>query len=277
MNIQEKSIRNFENYLLENERAALTVQKYSREVLLLLEYMGGKEITKEKMLEYRERLAEQFSVRTVNSKISAVNTYLQFCGKEDCKLRLLKVQRQVFVEEDRQLTEKDYKRLLDAAGKCGQKRLYYLLLTLVGTGIRISELRFITVNTVATRRAQIRLKGKIRTVIIPKELAVKLMRYIREKGIQNGPVFCTRSGRSLDRSNICHDMKRLCRSAGVDERKVYPHNFRHLFARVFYAVEKNLAYLADILGHSSIETTRIYVAATTREHENIMRKMQLVI
>lgn len=277
MKEMECMIQEFENHLYENERAPLTVQKYVHEAELLMEFLGGREITKERMLKYRQYLEEQFSVRTVNSKISAINTYLKFCGMEGCKIRLLKVQRQVFVEEDKQLTEKDYKRLLSAAANCGKKRLYYLLLTLGGTGIRISELKFITVNAVATRRAQIRLKGKSRTVIIPKELARRLKKYIRENEIKSGPVFCTRTGKAVDRSNICHEMKRLCTTAGVEARKVHPHNFRHLFARAFYAVEKNLAYLADILGHSSIETTRIYVAGTMREHENIIAKMQLVI
>ena len=187
------------------------------------------------------------------------------------------MQRRAFIDEKRELTEAEYRRLLSAAKAQGNNRMYCLLMTIAGTGIRISELRFITVKAVKKGRAEIRLKGKTRTILLTKELRSRLLKYISQCGISNGCVFRTRSGRPLDRSNVCHDMKKLCRDASVDPNKVFPHNLRHLFARVFYAVEKNLAHLADVLGHSSIETTRIYVAASAREYEKTLCRMRLII
>ena len=198
-------------------------------------------------------------------------------GLPALRLKFFRVQRRAFIDEKRELTEAEYRRLLSAAKAQGNNRMYCLLMTIAGTGIRISELRFITVKAVQKGRAEIRLKGKTRTILLTKELRSRLLKYISQCGISNGCVFRTRSGRPLDRSNVCHDMKKLCRDAAVDPNKVFPHNLRHLFARVFYAVEKNLAHLAVVLGHSSIETTRIYVAASAREYEKTLCRMRLII
>ena len=272
----EETLRAYRRALLENERAELTVEKYLHEAAALLDWLNGAELSKEKLLEYRGELQGKFTARTVNNKLSAVNTFLNYLGREDCRVKLLKVQRTAFADESRELTEAEYKRLLEAAQTKGDERTYYVLLTLAGTGIRVSELPFITVSAVCARRAEIRMKGKSRIVIISKELAVKLKGYILRRGIKKGPVFCTASGRALDRTNIYHAMKKLAKLARVSPKKIFPHNLRHLFARMFYAVSKDIARLADVLGHSSIETTRIYIAVTASAHERIIRRMHLI-
>lgn len=264
-------------HLAENERAPATIEKYRKETLEFLHFLEGRPPTKSLVLEYRARLQEQGRPQTVNAKLSAVHAYLIFCGRADCRVRLMKVQRRAFLEERRELSELEYKRLLQAAQARDQERLYLVMLTLCATGIRVSELQYITREAARRGRAEITLKGKSRTALLPRDLKNRLLNYAAKHGIQSGPIFRTRSGRPLDRSNICHDMKRLCSAARVDPAKVFPHNLRHLFARRFYAVEKNLAHLADILGHSSLETTRIYVAASVRAHERTFEKMRLLL
>lgn len=267
----------FARSLAERERAAATVEKYTREAALLARYIGDGELTKGALLAYREALRARHRARTVNGKLSAVNAFLNYLGRLELALGLLRVQRRAFVEDGRELSEAEFRRLLAAARAAGNERLYHVMLTVCGTGIRISELKYITVEAVRRGRAEISMKGKERLILIPKELRRRLAEYAAARGIRVGCLFVTRSGRPLDRSNVCHDMKKLCRAARVDERRVFPHNLRHLFARCFYAVEKDLAHLVDILGHSSIETTRIYVATSARECERTMAKMRLVI
>lgn len=272
-----QSILQFETALLENEKAKGTVKKYVYEVKSLEKFLKGNVLTKALLLNYREALQKKYKAATVNGKLSAINSYLMHTGQQSCKIRLLKVQRQAFVEESRELSEAEYKRLLAAAQTRNNQRLYHLMMTLCGTGIRVGELKYITVETAKLGRAEICLKGKTRTILLPKELRSRLMRYARHNNIGSGCIFRTKRGCPLDRSNICHDMKKLCRAANVNPHKVFPHNLRHLFARTFYAIKKNLANLADILGHSSVETTRIYVAVSAREHERVFQKMRLVI
>ncbi len=276
-NTADEKISRFAIILRENEKAPQTIQKYVHEVSLFLEFLDGEPITKVKLLDYREQLQRNYTARTVNGKLSAVNTYLESIGLSECKVRLLKVQRNTFIDEERDLSESEYKRLLAAAKDKKNNRLYHVMLTIGGTGIRISELQFITLEAVKRRKAEIRLKGKNRIIIISKELAQKLEQYARKNGIRGGLLFRTKSGKPLDRSNVCHDMKKLCKTARVNPKKVFPHNLRHLFAKSYYAIEKNLARLADILGHSSVETTRIYVATCVREHEKTIQKMRLII
>lgn len=270
-------LASFRKDLAENEKAEATIRKYLHEAEKLIEFLNGREIRKELIIEYRELLQEKYGARTVNGKLSAVNAFLSFIEKSECRVKFLKVQHQVFIAENRELSQKEYKRLLCEAKRRGDERLYYLMLTICNTGIRVSELKYITVEAVKRGRAEIFLKGKNRTVLIPKELKACLGVYLRKTHKKRGCIFCTRSGAPMDRSNICHEMKKLCERAKVDSNKVFPHNLRHLFARTYYAVEKSLAHLADILGHSSVETTRIYVAASVREHENTFHKMQLII
>lgn len=275
--ITQKSLKEYEIFLIQEEKSRATIEKYMRELQILSAFLGGAKVSKQKILEYRERLIQSYQPKTVNAKLSAVNSYLEFTGCQTCTVKLLKIQRQAFIDEERELSEQEYRRLLMAARNRPNLRLYHVILTICSTGIRVSELRFITVEALKCGRVQIHLKGKDRTILLPKKLKKKLRTYVNNQGIQSGPVFQTRTGKPLDRSNICHEMKSICEEAEVDKTKVFPHNLRHLFARCFYAVEKNLALLADILGHSSIETTRIYVAEGIRKQERIIKKMRLII
>lgn len=267
------NMKQFEDYLKNEEKADSTISKYLRDVKQLIAYMDRMEISKETMLQYRRYLSGQYKAQTVNGKLSAIHSYLEFMKLEGCKVKFLKVQRKVYIDEERELSENDYRKLLGCARNAGKDRLYYLMMVLYGTGIRISELPYVTVEAVCQGRAEICMKGKCRLIIFPKKLIRRLKEFIRSLNIKSGPIFRTRSGKKLDRSNICHSLKNLCREAKVDPSKVFPHNFRHLFARTFYSIEKNLANLADILGHSSIETTRIYVAETTKQYERVMNRM----
>lgn len=275
--IEETDIQAFEIQLYLNEKSRATTVKYVRAVCKLAEYLQGKEFTKSRLLQYRDFLQTKAKAQTVNGQLSAINAFLEFMNWENLKVKLLKVQRQAFLDESRELSEKEYKRLLAAAKTRGDERLYLLMLTICSTGIRVSELVYITVESAMTGRAQISMKGKNRTIILPQKLRKRLLKYARKCNIQSGHFFRTKSGKPLDRSNICHDMKKLCVLAKVDSRKVFPHNLRHLFARTFYTIEKNLAHLADVLGHSRIETTRIYVAVSAAVHEKILDRMRLVI
>ena len=275
--ITAADVKKFEKEMMENEKAVATIKKYVREAECLKNFLNENCLTKEILLEYRDGLIKKYRAQTVNGKLSAVNRFLDSIGASAFRLKFFRVQRRAFIDARRELTETEYRRLLSAAREQGNNRMYCLLMTIAGTGIRISELQFITVKAVKRGKAEIRLKGKTRTILLTKELRQRLLKYISCCGISEGCVFCTRSGRPLDRSNVCHDMKKLCEDALVDPNKVFPHNLRHLFARAFYAVEKNLAHLADVLGHSSIETTRIYVAASAREYEKTLCRMRLII
>lgn len=275
--ITEQGVQAFEAHLYLNEKSRATVSKYVRAVRRLAAFLQGTELTKTRLLEYREYLQGKSRAQTVNGALSAIGAFLDFSGRQDCKVKLLKVQRQAFLDEARELSEAEYKRLLAAARARGNERLYLLMLTVCGTGIRVSELASITVEAAKTGRAEICMKGKNRTIILQKDLRGRLLRYAKEHGIESGHIFRTKTGKPLDRANICHDMKRLSRAANVDSRKIFPHNLRHLFARTFYAVEHNLAHLADVLGHSRIETTRIYVAVSAAAHEKVLNRMKLVL
>lgn len=274
--VTRKSINDYKQYLFAAEKAKATITKYINEVERLSEYLEHNALNKCALLEYRETLAENFSSRTVNTKLAAINGYLAFIGADEYKVQLLKVQRRAFIDESRELSAAEYKRLVNAADVGGNDRLSLVMQTICATGIRISELSYITVDAVKERRMEIRLKGKSRTVIIPSKLCKKLVEYARRQRIDTGAVFRTKGGKPLDRANVCHDMKRLCDAAHVERSKVFPHNLRHLFARAFYSIEKNLSHLADVLGHSSIETTRIYVAASSRQYERMLDKMKLI-
>ena len=275
--ITEEKVKAFEKHLYLNEKAAATVEKYTLAVKRLAEFLCDAEVSKARLLKYRQKLQEKLKAQTVNAALVAINVFLDFCGLAECKIKLLKVQRQVFLDESKELCEDEYKRLLAVAKAQDNERLHLLMLTIGSTGIRIGELHYITVETAVSGRAEIYTKGKNRMILLQKELRSKLLKYAKDHGIESGHIFRTKSGRPLDRANINHEMKRLCTASKVDPRKVFPHSFRHLFARVFYAVEKNLAHLADVLGHSRIETTRIYVAVSATTHERILNRMKLVV
>lgn len=276
-NAYDQELSAFRRLLTANDKSQATVEKYCRDVRQLLAYLDQRHPSRSLLLEYRRMLCAHHRPQTVNGKLTAINTYLKSVGLAECCMKLLSVQRRAFIDDTRELTDTEYRRLLDAAGNVHNERLRMIMETLCGTGIRISELQSITAEAVRRGRAEIALKGKIRVVLIPKKLCKALLSYAAKRGIRSGWIFRTRSGRPMDRSNVWRDMKRLCVCAKVDRSKVFPHNLRHLFARAYYAIEKNLSHLADILGHSSVETTRIYLAVSAREHEKTLDKMHLII
>lgn len=275
--LTEEQIHLFKRKLEDEEKAPATICKYLDALTRLGKWLDGQPLCKKSLLEYKEVLLAKNCAGTVNGHFSAINAFLKAAGWEELRVRLLKVQGAAFLEDSKELSEEEYKRLLAAARAGGNQRLYLLMLTLGSTGIRISELKFITAEAVDKGKAEIRMKGKIRTILLQKEMCRKLKEYKRRQGIDAGPVFCTRSGRAVDRSNICHEMKKLCHEAGVNPEKVFPHNFRHLFARVFYRLEKNLAHLADILGHTRLETTRIYLSVSASSHQKTLSRMNLIV
>lgn len=275
--LTDEHIRRYLTYLREQERAPATLQKYAHDLNALRDWLGGQPITKTALIDWKENLTAAHATATVNSMLAAVNGFLHFMGWRECVLRLLIIQRPLFCDESRELTRAEYARLVNAAQHSGNLRLSLLLQTICATGIRVSELRFITVKAVDTGRAEIDNKGKRRTVLLPNKLRRLLRDYLRTKKITDGTVFVTRTGRPLDRSNIWRDMKALCESAGVEPGKVFPHNLRHLFARTYYSLECDLSRLADILGHSSINTTRIYTTESGAAHARQLERMALII
>ena len=237
--------------------------------------MNGKSVEKRDVIMWKGILRERMAPVTVNSALAAVNGFLTHNAWQDCRTKFLKVSRRVFCPENREIDRDEYKRLVKCAYKRGDERMAMLLQTICATGIRVSEVPYITIEAVKQGRAEVECKGRIRTVFLTSRLCYMLLDYAKKSHIDSGMIFVTRSGKALDRSNIWRNMKKLCEGADVLWDKVFPHNFRHLFARSFYAAEKNMAHLADILGHSSIETTRIYVAASIKEHEKILNKLKI--
>ena len=260
--ITNEQINDFKLYLYEEERSENTIAKYIRDILSFSQRIGSKRLEKTDMLEYKKELCEKYAPRSVNSILSAINMFFAFLGWHELKVRTLKIQRQIFAEKSKELTKAEYVRLLIAAKRNNNSRLYYLLQTMAGTGIRVSEIKYITCEAVKNGQTVINCKNKIRKIFLPKQLCKMLKAYIREQNIKNGSVFVSKQGRPLDRSNIWKMLKDLCESANVSKEKVFPHNFRHLFARTYYSLQKDIVRLADLLGHSCIETTRIYTVET---------------
>ena len=274
--LTDKTIDQFKKYLQSEEKSAATIEKYIRDVNAFFAF-SGKAIEKNTVIAYKQKITSEYAVRSVNSMIASINALFSFLGWNDLKVKALKIQQQIYCPEEKELTKSEYVRLCNTAERNGNKRLSLILQSICGTGIRVSELQFITVEAVKRGEATVNCKGKHRTVFIVKDLQKKLLRYAREQGITSGSIFITRSGKSISRTNIWREMKALCKKANVNPQKVFPHNLRHLFARVFYKIEKDIAKLADILGHSSINTTRIYIISTGNEHRQRMEKMRLVI
>lgn len=271
-----EDIRSFAEWLRLEERSTGTIEKYVRDMKALLTYLNDRPITRENVAEWKNHLLEQnYQPVTINSMLASVNTYCRFVGI-DCRIRLLRIQRRIFREETRELTKNDYEKLISAAQYNRKERLALLIETIAGTGIRVSEVKYLTVESVRTGHIQISLKGKIREIFLPKKLKRKLLDYAKRKGIHSGEIFVTKSGKSLSRKQIWAEMKALCRVAGVAASKVFPHNLRHLFARVFYKVTKDIAKLSDLLGHSSVETTRIYLRSSGVEHAREIERLGLV-
>ena len=277
MEITEKQLRQFAVHLRSGERSPGTVEKYRRDIRAFAAWLDGRELTGETAAKWREHLLKTgYAPVTVNSMLSAVNGFFKFLGREDCKIRFLRVQRKIFREQSKNLTKAEYQRLLDTAQALSQERLGLLMETICSTGIRVSEVRYISVAAAQRGEAEISLKGKIRTILLPAKLCRKLLKYAKKQKIASGEIFLTRSGKSLSRRQIWRDMKALCKKAGVEESKVFPHNLRHLFAVSFYKACKDIVKLADILGHSSINTTRIYLVTTGAEHARQLERLGLV-
>ncbi|MCI8514578.1 MAG: tyrosine-type recombinase/integrase [Lachnospiraceae bacterium] len=264
-------------FLRERERADNTIRKYRRDLTALCRWLDGRHLTKERMIEWKECLTASYAAVSVNSMLAAAQGFLRFMGWQDMSVRPLKIQKNMFRDESRELTRKEYIRLVETSRRGKNERLALVLQSICATGIRVSELSFITVRAVRAGRAVIRNKGKWRTVFLPAKLCGRLKAYLRKEGREEGSVFVTRTGRPLDRSNIWREMKRLCESADVLPKKVFPHNLRHLFARTYYSIEKDISRLADILGHSDIGTTRIYTRESGRIHARQLERMGLVI
>ena len=260
--ITNELIHSFKTYLIEEEKSENTIEKYIRDVTFFMIWLNDQEVTKILALEYKKELCEKYAPASVNAAISSLNSFFAFTGWHDIRIKALKIQRQIFSNKDKELTKAEYERLLIAAKSKENERLYLLMQTICSTGIRVSELRFVTYEAVKKGQAVISCKGKMRTIFLPKELCRMLKKYITEQGIKDGSVFVSRNGKPLDRSYIWKMLKNLCESAGVSKDKVFPHNFRHLFARTYYSLQKDIVRLADILGHSSVETTRIYTIET---------------
>ena len=276
--LTSEAIEHFKNHLREEERSENTIEKYLRDVRAFVAFANGNEICKDMMIAYKNKLlSENYAVRSINSMLASLNSLFAFLGWVDCKVKSIKLQRQIYCPEEKELTKAEYIRLVNTAKQKGNERLNLILQTICGTGIRVSELQYITVEAVKNGKAIVSLKGKTRSVFIVKELQKKLLRYVAEQGITSAAIFITRTGRPMSRTNIWREMKSLCVQAGVNPQKVFPHNLRHLFARIFYGIEKDIAKLADILGHSSINTTRIYIISTGNEHRRRMEHMRLII
>ena len=276
--LTSNQIAAFAVYLKSEEKSENTIEKYIRDVRAFTTYMGNAEITKEAVIAYKNKLlSEGYAVRSINSMVASINSLFAFLGWQNLKVKSLKLQRQIYCPEEKELTKAEYMRLVNTAKQKGNERLNLLIQTICGTGIRVSELQYITVEAVTCGEAVVSLKGKTRSVFIVRELQKKLLRYAAEQKITSGAIFITRTGKPMSRTNIWREMKSLCEQAGVNPQKVFPHNLRHLFARTFYGIEKDIAKLADILGHSSINTTRIYIITTGNEHRQRMENMQLII
>lgn len=275
--ITAKTIAEFREHLILEERSQITIEKYIRDVKAFAAYAQNGTITKETVIAYKKYLQENYAVRSVNSMLASINSLFAFLGWHDLRVKSLKLQQQVFCPEEKELTKAEYTRLCRTAERKHNERLNLILQTICGTGIRVSELQYITVEAAKQGEAVVNCKAKTRSVFIVKELKQKLLRYAAEQNIKNGMIFVTRTGKPISRTNIWREMKALCEEANVNPKKVFPHNLRHLFARVFYGIEKDIAKLADILGHSSINTTRIYIISTGTEHQKQLENMRLII
>jgi site-specific recombinase XerD len=261
-------------HLAREERAAATVEKYARDLRAFKHWLNGRPVTKEKAIAYKQRMSETPAPASVNAAVAALNGFFAFQGW-DIKVKYMKIQRQTFLHSEKELTKAEYQRLLLAAKRNENERLHLVMQAICSTGIRVSELKFITVETARARQALITNKGKSRMIFIPKKLKPLLLAYAKKKGIKSGCIFITKSGRPLGRKNIWADMKKLCESAQVAPSKVFPHNLRHLFARVFYSVEKDVMRLADLLGHSDVKTTRLYIMDSGAKHRKLVDALGL--
>ena len=274
--LTKTQIDKFANYLRNEEKSTATQEKYLRDVRAFCRYTGDTEISKEIVIAWKKQLLQDdYAVRSINSMLASVNSLLVFLGWHDCRVKNIRTQRQTYCTEDKELTKVEYMRLLSAAKH--NEQLHLVLQTICGTGIRVSELQFFTVEAIRYGEITVNCKSKTRTILVPGKLKSMLLNYAKRQRISSGAIFVGKTGTPLDRSSIWRAMKQLCKVAGVKESKVFPHNLRKLFARTFYGIEKDIAKLADILGHSSIDTTRIYIMSTGTEHRRKIERLGLVV
>lgn len=274
--ITNELIQKFKTHLINEEKSSATLEKYIRDVVAFMQWLNDRVVEKIVVMEYKQNLIENYAPASANSMLSSINSFFGYMEWYDCKVKTFKIQKQIFANKDKELTKAEYERLLVAAKKRQNKKLYMLMQTICSTGIRVSELRYISTDAVRKGEAIINCKGKMRVVILPKQLCKMLSSYIKEQRISSGSVFITKNGKPLDRSNIWKLMKDLCENAGVSKDKVFPHNLRHLFARTYYSLEKDVVRLADILGHSSVNTTRIYTMETGEQHRIQIQRLGLL-
>ena len=275
--ILSNQISDFAIRLRTEERSPGTIEKYIRDVRSFTAFLDSQAVTKEALCTWKAWLISQnYAPTSINAMIAAVNRFLSFLGWEDCRIKALRLQRKLFREENRELTRVEYERLIETAQSQGRERLALLMETICSTGIRVGEVRALTVEAAQHGRAEISSKGKIRVILLPKKLCRKLLKYTKKRKITSGEIFRTRKGSSLSRKQIWAEMKSLCQKAGVAASKVFPHNLRHLFARTFYKVCRDVVKLADLLGHASIETTRMYLISTGVEHAHVLERLRLV-
>lgn len=274
--ITTKKIEDYKNYLINEEKGEITIEKYVRDINAFNVWINCEELTKSKVLEYKNKLIEEYAPATVNSVLSSLNGFFKYNEWYELQVKSLKIQRRMFCKTEKELSKDEYDRLLKAALNKKNERLYLIMQTICSMGLRVSELRFITAESIRKGEAVVKLKGKIRTVFIPPEIAKMLRVYMREKNISTGSIFITKTGKPIDRHTIWKCMKELCEVARVSKEKVFPHNLRHLFARTYYSLQKDIVRLADILGHSSVNTTRIYTIENGEVHRKQIEKLGLV-
>ena len=275
--LDKEKMQDFIEYLLNEERSTATARKYLHDIGVFFGFLDGRNLTKAEVLEYKSQLLNKYAVTSANSMLAAINAYFRYCGYYELCVKQYKIQKCAYCSEEKELTRTEYIRLTEAANKKGNERLSLIIQTICGSGIRVSELSYITVEAVERGEAFVRCKGKSRRIFIITELRKRLLKYIKARNIKSGAIFVTRSGKPVSRHNIWRDMKALCADAGISPSKVFPHNLRHLFARTFYRLDKDIAKLADILGHTSINTTRIYIVTTASEHRRKMENLRLII
>jgi len=273
--ITRMDLQSFYKYLIREEKSTATVEKYLRDVRAFVVFAGEKAVNKELVMAFKQYLQERYAVRSVNSMLASLNSLLTFLGWQDCRVKFIRQQKQIYCSEEKELSKAEYLRLLAAAR--GKPQLQLVMQTICATGIRVSELRYFTVESIRKGEVVVNNKGKTRRIMIPGKLRKLLMDCVKKEKIRSGPIFLARNGKPLNRSRIWAQMKQLCKAAGVNPGKVFPHNLRKLFARTFYGIEKDIAKLADILGHSSIDTTRIYIMSTGTEHRRKIERLGLVI
>ena len=276
--LTDADIAAYASFLRQEERAPATIENYLRDIRVFRRWLEDRAVTKERVAEWKEALlAKALAPATVNAKLSAVSGLLGFLGLGECRVKSVRIQRRVFRDEARELTREEYRRLLNTAQRQGLDRLLLLMETICATGVRVSEVCHITVEALRDMRADVALKGKVRSILLPRKLCRKLLKYAKRKKITSGEIFRTRSGRPMSRGQIWREMKAICQAAGVAPSKVFPHNLRHLFATVFYRASRDIAKLADLLGHSSIDTTRLYLMTTGAEHARQLEQLDLIL